>query len=420
MRKKIDMQQLTIVQTEFLKILEAFMHDRVYILPEDFMDLDLLYKMAAEHHMIAAVYEKIRNSVSVLSQEMGGFMNMWKRSTIRDVMMQVQKAEGFLSVYDKLRKAGVKPLVMKGIICRHMYANPDARISADEDILLPREDFVLCDRILLEEGFTRENKVFDPNDLPHEIPYLNRRNGTYIELHLSLFPEENSAYGHLNEEFEHVFENAICEKPQGRDVWTLGPTDHMFYLICHSFKHFLHGGFGLRQVCDMVLMAEQYGSKIDWTVIREKLERLNMAMYWDSLVKIGQDYLGFSLEKAGYGTWREEDVDYGPMLMDLLDSGIYGSSTVERQHSANMTLAAAVNGRKDTTGSLLASLFPTASYMKKQFTWLETYPWLLPVAYIIRIFRYMKKSGVWEKEEQSSIRIGTGRVELLRKYGIIK
>ena len=428
------MNQLTPVQTEFLRILKAFMRNKAYQLPDEFSDLPALYKMAAEHHMTAAVYEMIHKSSICQNGESTSFMAMWKRSTIMAVMQQVQRTEGFFHVYDKLCKQGVKPLVVKGIICRNMYANPDARISGDEDMLIRKEDYVLCHKILLEEGFERggTEEEIDPSNLPHEIPYHNRKNGTYIELHLSLFPEESGAYGHLNEEFENVFKRCICEKAQGRDIWTLGPTDHMFYLICHSFKHFLHGGFGLRQVCDMVLMAEKYGSQIDWITIGEKVERLNMAKYWDSLVKIGQRYLGFSVEKAAYpiendreksdvsSDYISDTIDYGPMLMDLLDSGIYGNSTMERKHSANMTLAAVVSGKKDTTGSILASLFPGTDYMKSQFQWLNRYPWLLPVAYGIRIMRYLKKSGSRDKGEQSSIQIGMERVELLRKYGIIE
>ncbi len=417
------MKQLTIVQNEFLKILEAFIRDKEYHFPDEFTDLNQLYKMAAEHHMTAAVYEMIHGSRICQMPETAGLMAMWKRSTIMAVMAQVQRTEGFLSVYGTLCKQDIRPLVVKGIICRNMYSNPDARISGDEDMLIRKEDFVLCDKILREAGFERgeTGQEIDPLHLPHEIPYHNRKNGTYIELHLSLFPEESGAYGHLNDEFKHVFDHVVCEKPQGRDVWTLGPTEHMFYLICHSFKHFLHGGFGLRQVCDMILMAEQYGPQIDWADIRERMERLNMSMYWNSLVQIGVKYLGFSLEKAEYPFGNDVDgIDYGPMLLDLLDSGIYGNSTMERKHSANMTLAAVVSGKKDTTGSLLTSLFPSTEYMKSQFVWLRKYPWLLPAAYVIRVVRYLKKSGGKGKEEQNSIQIGMERVELLRKYNIIK
>lgn len=413
------MNELTEVQKEFLKILESFTHDRQYFLPEEFAEFQKLFVMSQQHQMVAAVYEKIRTSSVCQMPENAQFMAMWKRIAIRDIMLQVQREAGFLELYQKLSEAGVRPLVVKGCICRNMYSKPDYRISGDEDMILPREQFEKCDEILLSKGLQREAVQMDC--LPYEIPYRNPINGVYIELHFSLFPEESGAYGHLNDEFQDIFQESICENIQGKDVWTLSPTAHMFYLICHSFKHFLHGGFGLRQVCDMVKMAEYYGERISWDEMKTRLCRLNMYDYWNALVQIGTKYLGFSMDKAAYPeSMRKADIDYVPMLRDLLDSGIYGNSTMERKHSSNMTLAAAASGKKDTAGSLMASLFPSAEYMRKQFDWLEQHPWLLPISYIVRMWNYLKSSDRKDGDVQNSVQIGMERVELLRKYNIIK
>ena len=95
------MKQLTIVQNEFLKILEAFIRNNDYLLPEDFSDLNQLYRIASEHHMTAAVYEMIHKSSICRMPESAGFMSMWKRSTIMAVMAQVQRTEGFFCLKAK-------------------------------------------------------------------------------------------------------------------------------------------------------------------------------------------------------------------------------------------------------------------------------------------------------------------------------
>lgn len=403
---------------EFLRILESFMHDKEYKLPEDFENPPELFQLSQQHHMTAAVYEQIRTSEIWNKPEYTNLLIAWKRSAIREVMVQMQKTEGFLVLYEKLTAAGITPLVVKGVICRSLYSKPDYRISGDEDILLPQEQFAECDKILLQEGFQREK--IDMEHLPYEIPYFNNQNGVYIELHFSLFPEESGAYGHLNEEFKDVFSNKVCEMIQGTQVWTLCPTEHLFYLICHSFKHFLHSGFGLRQVCDMVMMAERYGNKMDWEDITLRLERLNMKMYWDALTKIGEEYLEFDFEKAAYLEFMQNrTIDIEPLLNDLLESGIYGDSSMERKHSSNMTLAAVEGGKASTAASLKASLFPGMEYMKRNFQWLEKHSWLLPAAYLIRIFRYLK-GPKGKIDEKNSVEIGMERVELLRMYRIIK
>lgn len=416
--ESVVMKGLTKTQKEFLKILESFMHEERYQFPEGFFQMEELYHMAAEHHMTAAVYEQIQREDLIWKEHQKEIVGAFKNVTIHQVVMQAQRTDGFLRIYNKICNRGIRPLVVKGIICRNLYAKPDYRISGDEDMLLKKEEFLVCDEILKEEGFQREE--LDMNNLPYEIPYMHPKNGVYIELHFSLFPEESGAYGHLNQEFDAAFDTCIGEDIQGVTIWTLEPTFHLLYLICHSLKHFLHSGFGIRQVCDMVMMAEHYGDRINWKYIEERLKALQIEEFWNGLVDIGRKYLGFSIEEANY---PEHLLDYktdcGNLLMDLLDSGVYGDSSMERKHSSNVTLAAAESGKKDTAASLKASLFPGISYMKKGFPWLEKYPWLLLAAWIIRIVRYMKSSSREKGKESNSMEIGMTRVELLKEYHII-
>lgn len=414
----IGKNRLTALQEEFLKILESFMHGKTYHLPEAFTQIEELYQMAGIHKMTAAVYEQIRGEALLQQPEYTNLARNFKGYTMREVMMQMQRADGFLRIYEKMCAQGVRPLVVKGIICRNLYEKSDYRVSGDEDILVRKEDFAVCDAILVAEGFQREEP--DTEHLPQEIPYINPQNGVYIEMHFDLFAEESGAYGHLNKEFEDAYATCIAEDIQGRTVWTLHPTLHLFYLICHSLKHFLHGGFGIRQVCDMVMMAEHYGEQIDWDYIYGRLQELRMEVFWNGLVEIGREYLGFSYEKAHYPvSLQKMHVNCDHLLLDLLDSGIYGDSTAERKHSSNITLAAAESGKKDTVASMKASLFPGKDYMKRGYPWLERYPWLLPVAWGMRIVGYLKNKRKNSKEEPSGVEIGMNRVELLREYDII-
>lgn len=414
----IGKNRLTALQEEFLKILESFMHGKTYHLPEAFTQIEELYQMAGIHKMTAAVYEQIRGEALLQQPEYTNLARSFKGYTMREVMMQMQRADGFLRIYEKMCAQGVRPLVVKGIICRNLYEKSDYRVSGDEDILVRKEDFSVCDAILAAGGFQREE--LDTEHLPQEIPYINPQNGVYIEMHFDLFAEESGAYGHLNKEFADAYATCIAEDIQGRTVWTLHPTLHLFYLICHSLKHFLHGGFGIRQVCDMVMMAEHYGEQIDWDYIYGRLQELRMEIFWNGLVEIGREYLGFSYEKAHYpASLQKMHVNCDHLLLDLLDSGIYGDSTAERKHSSNITLAAAESGKKDTVASMKASLFPGKDYMKRGYPWLERYPWLLPVAWGMRIVGYLKNKRKNSKEEPSGVEIGMNRVELLREYDII-
>lgn len=102
------------------------------------------------------------------------------------------------------------------------------------------------------------------------------------------------------------------------------------------------------------------------------------------------------------------------LLQDILDSGVYGKSSVSRIHSSNMTLEAA-SDEKHSSG-LKKTLFPSMSYMKKSYSYVEKYPFLLPVAWIMRIFSYIRQTN--RKEIAETIKIGKRRVKLIHTYGL--
>jgi len=246
----------------------------------------------------------------------------------------------------------------------------------------------------------------------------------YIELHKHLFPPESDAYGDMNRFFEGVFDRAIVEDIQGVPVCTMGYTDHLFYLICHAFKHFLHSGFGIRQVCDIIMFANKYGTQIDWTQVLNKCKEINADKFAAALFQIGSKYLTFDPEQAAYPlTWRNIKVDELPMLEDLLSSGIYGDANMSRKHSSNITLdavAAQKQGRK-AKGSMLSSVFPSVSQLESRYPYLRKHPYLLPVAWCSRLWKYFRETKrSHDNSAAEALKIGNERINLMKEYGILK
>ena len=121
-----------------------------------------------------------------------------------------------------------------------------------------------------------------------EVPYYKKGGSLHIELHKELFSSESEAYGNLNHLFADVFDRKIQEEINGVPIYTMCHTDHLLYLILHAFKHFLHSGFGIRQVCDIVVYADTYGSKIDWDYVLEQCRSIHADIFAASLFDIGK------------------------------------------------------------------------------------------------------------------------------------
>ena len=395
------------IQSYFLTLLSCALTGAVP--PEkDFSpeEWDALFRLAREQKVLPLIFEALARTAA--GRALPAFPAL-KREVMAQVMLQTRKTAELTRVLDALTAAGVRPLVVKGLVCRSLYPQSDLRPSSDEDLLIPPEQFQKCHGLLTGLGMTAED---DPGSGKYEIPYRQKNGVLYIELHRSLFPPDSAAYGSLNRFFAHAHEKAVLL----HGIPTLEYTDHLFYLICHAFKHFLHSGFGLRQVCDIVLFAREFEARTDWPRLLENCRAIRADRFAAALFRIGEKQLGLGNIP---GVFRDIDVEEGPMLRDLLSGGIYGGATMSRKHSSNITLDAVTAGeRGGKANSLLASLFPPAGKLEGRYPYLKEKPWLLPAAWISRMGGYLKEAPAGNSPAEA-LKIGKERVELLKFYDIL-
>lgn len=379
-----------------------------------------LFECAEKHHVLPMIYEAVYDCPAARELD-PAFLLPFKRRTIQQVTLQAIKTGAFLQLYAHLQKAGIRPLVVKGIVCRALYPDPDARVSGDEDVWVQPEQFSACHEALLAFGMQPAEPEKDI-ETAYEVAYGKPGSPLYIELHKSLFPPDSKAYGDLNRFFAGAHDRAAVVSVQGAAVSTLNSTDHLFYLICHAFKHFLHSGFGIRQVCDIALFANAYGDGIDWPRLLAQCTEIHAEKFTAALFHIGEKYLGFSPEKACLPPqWTEIAVDETALLEDLLSGGVYGAADRNRLHSSTITLnavAAQKQGGK-AKRNVLKTVFPSAKALSGRYPYLKKYPFLLPAAWGDRLLKYRKETAAGNGAAES-IRIGSQRIELMKQYGILK
>ena len=415
---------MDILNKKFLNILKIAIRGESYEEQEELTleEWQYIMRLAETHKVLPLIFEAVYK-VPSLQPANAPFMGNIRPRVLRQVTLQMMKTNEFLTLNQQLQKLNVKPLVVKGIICRNMYPKPDYRLSGDEDVLIPVEQEEVCHNAMLSFGMYCA-EADEKRQEVYEVSYHKLNSPLYVELHKHLFPPESDAYGDFNRFFEGVFERAIIEEIQGVPVYTMEYTDHLFYLICHAFKHFLHSGFGIRQVCDIIMYANTYGSKVDWERMLQNCKEIRADLFAAALFQIGAKYLVFDAKKACYPEkWQAIQVDETAMLEDLLSSGLYGDSNMSRKHSSNITLdtVAAQKQGKKKKNAVIASLFPSANILKVRYPYLEKRPYLLPVAWCDRILKYRKEtSQSQDNNAVDAMKIGKQRIELMKKYGIIK
>lgn len=377
-----------------------------------------LFRLANAHHVLPMFFQAVYNCPAISSAD-PTLIGSLRHQVYQTVGQQMTKTADFLRVYSALYQAGSNPLVVKGIICRSLYPDPDLRSSSDEDVLINSREYWLCKMALAEQNMY-------PSEAPdngYEVPFKQKDGLLYIELHKNLFPPDSEAYGDMNALFAQVHARAVAVTIQGHTIRTLCPTDHILYLICHALKHFLHSGFGIRQVCDMMLYANAFGSQIDWLYVLECCKSIRAEHFAAALFRIGQEYLTFDPDESMFPeAWRQIETDPTALLEELVSAGIYGQADMARLHSSNITLdaVAAEKQGKKAKNHLTAALFPPARNLKTRYPWLSQHSWLLPVAWLCRIVQYSSRSRKQDKSNAARIlRMGNHRIELMRQYHII-
>lgn len=405
----------------FLQIVKASLEGRKAELPQRVSQeqWEEIFRLAREQRLLPLCYEGVYDS-PVFRETAGALAPGLKWEVTQQVVLQASKTAAFLQLYQAWNRRGVHPLVVKGILCRSLYPRPDDRPSGDEDLLvLPGEEPV-CLEVLEEFGMI---PLKNPGEEASELPYRQKAGSLYLELHRTLFPPESEAYGDLNCLFQGVEQRKRTQFIQGVPVDTLGHTDHLLYLICHSLKHFLHSGFGIRQICDLVMYANRYGSQIDWEQVRRGCQAMGGEKFALAMFRIGAKHLGFDPEQACFPkSWWDCPVEEGPMLDDLLSGGVYGGATMSRRHSSRLTLeaVAAQKGGRRKKMALHTSLFPSGKDLKGRYPYLERFPWLLPVAWGQRLWHYARESEGKASRASEAMKIGEERIALLERYDLLK
>lgn len=390
-------------------------------------DWNQIFSLAQIHNIVPMVYEVVQNlsSFRLYQTELS---SLWRKLAISSSLGQMYKTMEFIKIYEKLTQAGIKALVVKGIICRELYPNHYYRSSGDEDIYIRKSDYQQADRIFQTIGLTRDKGKFHVEAPDQVTTYRDIKSGLVIELHTELFPVETSLLKEMNQFFNYAFEEAQVVEIEGVKMHTMSCDSHLLFLILHCVKHFLATGFGIRQVCDLVMFINTFGEKVDWHKIWGPVGYLGYEVFLINLLDIGIKYLGLKPDKIGFSKqWSEAETQSDSLLMDILEAGIFGKSTIGQIKTSSMTLSVASNkkkqrGSRSRRSIFLQSIFPGREYMSSHYSYCKKCPLLLPVAWVHRMVVYAVETRNLKDmihTVYNSLSIGRRRIELLHKYHMV-
>ena len=199
------------------------------------------------------------------------------------------------NIFKEMHDNSVDPILLKGQGIAQYYPNPDFRQCGDIDIYVGKQDFEKACEVLYALASENERAAVKQTNKHLEI-YLGK---VPVELHLYsdvYYPKR------LDRIYQEISDAGISSAPVevelvGYPVKTPSVNFNIFYIFNHLWHHFLVGGIGLRQICDLCVLLHRFRDQIDYDYLRNTLERMGMMKQWTIFGYIAVDKLGLPLEE---------------------------------------------------------------------------------------------------------------------------
>ncbi|MCQ2496997.1 MAG: nucleotidyltransferase family protein [Lachnospiraceae bacterium] len=267
-----------------------------------------LVKKAKAHSVLCLLYDllcDLENVPAYAKIECENAARNVCTNNYRFLVMDKQIIEG-------LQAENIKCCILKGIATSSYYPVPELRKSSDIDILITdREKAPAAVKVMEALGFTIEEEQFTN----HHIVMSNSE-GITLELHTMLAePFDDAGINKFVEGLLPRCERHIRTKNvMGVDVPMLDTAFHAYELMLHMLQHFLYAGFGLKLLCDWVVIWNRFEKdgtererRADDLIVRHEryiklAEDTGVKHFSDVITAFCVKYLGLKYENV---SWME-------------------------------------------------------------------------------------------------------------------
>lgn len=320
------------------------------------IDYRSLLRISKFHDVSHLVYYALKdNNHFKECKEYCEFKKCYDLALIRDV----RRDYGLKLVKHVFKKIKKPFIILKGPNLLTLYPKSWMRTSADIDIFIKKDDLTVVTNAFTKLG--AGNLVDGAHHLSFDI------NGDiHIEIHYLLIEEKPfyKAYNYLI----NVWNNALLKDNDSYE-YSLSLDDSYIYHIVHMAKHFINGGCGIRSIIDLYLINELLIN--DFDSVDCILKDIGLFEFKKQMSELAINWFN-----------NTNDLVIDDLGLYIINGGIYG------------TIKQNVIVKKTTNKRFLyyfKRIFLPFKMMKRKYYVLSDLPFLLPIFWIIRLFRLFKK-----------------------------
>lgn len=269
----------------------------------------------------------------------------------------------------RLEDAGVRFQVLKGAVLKSIYPSPELREMSDVDIMV-------YEKSLDKAGVVVESMGFEKVDaIKHHVIY-RKSPGLILEVHWDLYDKnvDRDQYMYFSEKFRAV------KKQDSNFAYEFKKEDFYVYMIAHMAKHFYETGCGIRNLVDIYVFQNKYGTAMNKKIVKAELEKCGLTSFERNARELAFHWL----EHRPCSEFQKNLFAY------MLDCGIYGKGEngIWGQIAREKNIAG-----KNKERIKRWYYFPSVTYMREYYPWLGKCSFLLPIAWGLRAIH-----GITNKE----------------------
>lgn len=365
--------------------LMAYVIDGVDLQTHTDMSIDhgALFGFAKSHsidNVIGLALEKLNMMPPQYRQ---AYSKAYKISLMREATQEIETQE----ICAELERLGIKHMLLKGSVMKHLYPTPDLRSMCDVDILY---DTAFADKLtpLMEElGYelSESSGTGGINRSYIKKPFMN------IEFHGVLMDKDIPLYNaYFGERFEHTApdEGFRVKYPD---------EDFFVFMMAHLAKHYFNGGTGLRSLADIWLYLRKK-PQLDMAAIKSKLRQIKLDEFTDIIIGVN----GVLFDGKEPTAQQSEVIDY------IFHSGTYG--TIEQHAENNMQ-------GKSKIGFLFNRLFPNRDFMAINYPAVRKCVLLLPFFWAVRLVKILIKKDYKDSDVNMVMSLNASQLDARRIPG---
>ncbi|WP_054743252.1 nucleotidyltransferase domain-containing protein [Cellulosilyticum ruminicola] len=346
-------------------------------------ELDYLYTQGCAHQIQTLIFSAL-DSLKTLQKIAPELMTHWTKEMVMRSYCQKENLKQVAHILKQMEHQGILVIPLKGVFLRNLYPRPDLRLMGDADLLVHQEDLDKVKQLLIQEGY---EEVIDTHSYHVAFTHSNYMS---IEVHWAL-TNHRSFNAPAAIAFEKlVFEHAVPAIVGDAHVLSLSLEDEFIYICMHMAKHLNYAGFGLRQLCDFYLVLKTNSKKYDWDYLTKQFKDIGLYHFVAMQVATCNYLFDSQLSWPNKDFPQYTNAQILTFIEDLFQSGVCGQATYHRSLAVTFTKCKGQDVSYAT--SMYRLFFPKFNKLKSQYTYLETKPYLVVIAWFNHIYYLLTRT----------------------------